>query len=138
MKNLIILFVFFGINTFGQSEPKVLQKLEDLRKAMLNADLIALKNLTHSKLSYGHSSGKIENQTEFIEAFATGASAFTNLDFSEIQIITEGNTAIVRHVLLGDTNNKGSGPGTIKIKVLLVYKKLKNEWKLLARQAVRI
>jgi Domain of unknown function (DUF4440) len=67
----------------------------------------------------------------------SGASDFVTIDLSEQTIKVTGSTAIVRHVLSATTNDGGKA-GTVKIAVLLVWIKEKKEWKLLARQAVKI
>jgi ketosteroid isomerase-like protein len=47
-----------------------------------------------------------------------------------------GKTAIVRHLFDGTTNDGGK-PGTVKLKILLIFEKQGKDWKLLARQAVK-
>jgi ketosteroid isomerase-like protein len=48
-----------------------------------------------------------------------------------------GKTAIVRFLLNAETLDNQT-PGKVKLRVLLVWKKNKNNWLLLARQAVKI
>ena len=45
--------------------------------------------------------------------------------------------AFVRHSLAADTNDSGK-PGKVALKILGVWQKQGGNWKLLARQAVRI
>lgn len=111
--------------------------VEDLRKAMIDPTKAALEKLTAPGLSYGHSSGKVQNQAEFIDALVSGASDFLNIDLTEQTIKIVGNTAIVRHVLSAATSDNGK-PGNAHIAILLVWIKQIKEWKLLARQAVKI
>jgi len=88
-------------------------------------------------LSYGHSTGKVEDQAAFVDALASGKNDFVTIDLSEQTIKVVGNTAIVRHILNG-TSNDGGKPGVVKIAVFLVWVKQGKEWKLLGRQAVKI
>jgi hypothetical protein len=112
--------------------------VEQLRKAMINADSLELDNLAVPELSYGHSGGLLQNKQEFIHSFTSGASVFVNIELSNQTVEVVDNTAIVRHLLTANTNDKGKGPGTVKINILLVWLKNKaGEWKLLARQAVK-
>jgi len=67
----------------------------------------------------------------------SGASDFVTIDLTEQTIKITGNAAVVRHVLNATTNDGGK-PGVVKIAVLLVWIKQNKEWKLLARQAVKI
>jgi len=45
-----------------------------------------------------------------------------------------GNTAIVRHIVTGETESEGK-TNAIKIGVLMVWQKQDGRWKLLARRA---
>jgi len=103
----------------------------------VKADTVQLKNIALPELSYGHSSGKLQNRTEFISSFATGASVFVTLEFTEQTIKVVGNTAIVRHILSAKTNDSGK-PGAVHLSILLIWQKQHGDWKLLARQAVKV
>jgi hypothetical protein len=121
-----------------KSVEEVAVVVESLRKAMVDADSLALDKLTADGLSYGHSSGVLQSKAEFIHSIASGASDFVTIDLSEQKITLSGNTAIVRHVLSATTNDAGKGPGKVKIGILLVWIKNKSGWQLLARQAVKL
>ena len=120
-----------------KDEKAVAVAVETLRKAMVDPDKAILEKLTSADLSYGHSSGKVQDQAAFVDALVSGSSDFVTIDLSEQSIKVTNNTAIVRHVL-NATNNDGGKPGVVKIAVLLVWVKQNKEWKLLARQAVKI
>ena len=117
---------------------EVTQANEQLRKAMVDADTVTLEKLASSELNYGHSSGKVQNKKEFISDIATGASDFVSIDLTDQSIKLVSNTATVRHILSAATNDKGKGPGTVKLGILLVWVKNKGQWQLLARQAVKV
>lgn len=137
---LVILLSFLTIvPSFAQNKEtlKVVKAVEMLRMQMLDPTESGLKSISHPSLTYGHSNGKIENQKEFMDAFLTGASDFTSLDFSDIKIEILGKTAVVRHVLMAESMDKGKQPAKVNIKVMLVFVKEKSEWILLGRQAVK-
>ena len=142
MKKLVIT-LFVSVFTFSvsysqsSSEMEVARATEDLRKAMIDADKTALEKLSSAKLSYGHSSGAVENKNEFVNGIVSGKSDFVTIDLTEQTISVSGNVALVRHTLKAKTNNNGVA-GEVNIKVLLIWQKTKNGWKLLARQAVKI
>lgn len=143
-KAIILALAFVGfcltaITASAQSkdEKQVAEAVESLRTAMLKADTIQLKNIALPELSYGHSSGKLQNKAEFIGSFATGASVFVTLEFTDQTIKVVGNTAIVRHILSAKTNDSGK-PGAVHLGILLIWQKQHGDWKLLARQAVKV
>ena len=115
----------------------VTQSVEQLRQLMIDPDKAKLESLVSDELSYGHSGGKLEDRKAFIEALTTGASDFKTIDLTEQTVTIVDNTALVRHKLMAETANDGK-PGQAKLAVLLVWIKQKGNWKLLARQAVKI
>jgi hypothetical protein len=140
MKTIIILLVSFMATTNIMAQPgseaEVAKAVETLRQAMLDANKQALEKIAADELTYGHSNGLIENKAAFVENIASGKSDFVSITLSEQSVVIVGSTAIVRHKFVADTNNGGT-PGKANISVLLVWEKLKGEWKLLARQAVK-
>lgn len=121
----------------NSNQKTVEQAVETMRLAMLSSDKAQLEQVALPSLTYGHSSAIIENKAEFVDAIVSGRSGFTTLQFQDQSIITEGDTAIVRHVFVADTNDSGK-IGKVKIGVMLVFKKVDNDWKLLARQAYKL
>lgn len=141
MKYLCILAIATLCSFASQAQPKeqkaVADAVEKLKEAMISGDRAALTAIAADSLSYGHSGGKVENKSEFVEAIASGKSDFVTIDLSEQTISIVGNTAIVRHTLNATTNDGGK-PGTVKLKLLLIFTKEKTGWKMLARQAVKL
>jgi hypothetical protein len=124
---------------FAQSadEKAVAESVETLRKALISADKSVLENLAADQLTYGHSSGVIEDKRMFVDALVSRRSVFTAVSFLDQDIRISGDVAIVRHRLVADTNNNNV-PGKVDILILLVWQKQAGQWKLLARQAARI
>jgi hypothetical protein len=142
MKQIFFVFVLlFGVATRvaaqEMGDPTLVQAVEDLRKAMVDPTKGALDKLTMNDLSYGHSSGLIQDREAFEEALLSGASDFVSIDLSDQTYKVVGNTAWVRHTLSAVTNDGGK-TGEAHLKVLLVWMKYKGQWRLLARQAVKI
>jgi len=118
---------------------QVAAAVEQLRKSMISADGAVLDQLAHDELTYGHSGGQLQNKLEFIASFTGGDSVFVDIEITGQTVRVVGNTAIVRHTLSASTNDKGKGPGSVKINILLVWVSNDHQaWQLLARQAVRV
>jgi len=143
MKQALVFFTLiatvFGFKAQAQSKDStaIAAAVESLRKLMVDPNKAALEKITMDVLSYGHSSGKVQTKAEFIDALTSGASDFVSIDLTEQSIKLSGNTAIVRHVLSANTNDGGK-PGTVKLGILTIWQKLQGQWKLLARQAVKL
>jgi len=125
-------------NSSASAEPAVAAAAERLRVAMVDPTPAALRALVADDLSYGHSGGKVDTQASFIADLLDRKSDFVTIAITDQTIkVVDGNTAIVRHTLTADTNDSGK-PGKVALKILGVWQKQGGEWKLLARQAVRL
>ena len=119
------------------SEQSVAAAAERLRMAMIDPTPAALAQLVADDLSYGHSGGRVDTKDSFIGDLVAGKSDFVTIAITDQTIKIVGNTAIVRHTLTADTNDSGK-PGKVQIKILGVWQQQGSQWKLLARQAVRV
>ena len=140
-KNILLLAMFsvlFFCVTYSQSKEQIAveKSIEQLKKAMIDADSTALDQLTAAELSYGHSSGHIDTREAFISKIVSGKSDFVSIELTAQTISISKNTAIVRHKLDAVINDNGK-PGEVHLLVLLVWQKKHGSWKLLARQAVK-
>ncbi|RAI89316.1 nuclear transport factor 2 family protein [Algoriphagus yeomjeoni] len=138
MKTLLTIALLLSATfAFAQAEKDVASQVEKLRLALIDPTVANLSELSSIHLSYGHSSGKLENQAQFIEALVSGASDFAKVSFEDQTIQVEKDIAIVRHNLAADVLDGGTS-NSIKIGVILVWQKEKGQWKLLARQAYKL
>ena len=133
---LIVLLIAHPAQAQTKSEKAVAATVENFRMALINPDSTTLSKLVTDDLTYGHSSGKIEDKKTFMNTLLTGQSDFVTIDLTDQTIIVHGKTAIVRHILSAATNDNNK-PGTVKLAVLTVWVKEHHQWRLLARQAVR-
>ncbi|WP_264536308.1 nuclear transport factor 2 family protein [Flavobacterium sp. N1736] len=140
--SVLVLMVLVQFSAFAQKsnvkeETAVGNRVEILRKAMIDADGVKLKELTSENLNYVHSNGNFQNQTEFIDGIVSGKSDFVTIDFQNQTITIQNDVAIVRHVLAAHTKDDGVDRD-IKIGIMLVWQKQKNNWVLIARQAYKL
>ena len=116
-------------------EAAVSAAVEALRKAMIAADKPALEKLATAQLSYGHSSGRVENKAEFIDAFVSGKSGFSTIELEGQTVNVVDNIALVRHVFNATHRKDGN---KAKLFILTVWLQQQDQWKLLARQATKL
>lgn len=135
---ILSLTIFICVQGQSKAETAVAEATTALTKAMVDGDRRMLEKLAADQLSYGHSGGHIDDKKEFVEKIASGNSDFISIDLTEQTISISGKTAIVRHILTGKTHDKGKDPANIHLRIILVWQKQAGQWKLLARQAVKI
>jgi hypothetical protein len=128
--SVLCVILFFGASAQSAEEHEVATAIESLRKAMVDADKSTLENLTADELSYGHSSGAMEDKTTFVDVITSGKNAYKTLEISDQSIRIVGNTGIVRHKMVAEISNNGTSTQA-NLGVLQI-------WKLLARQAYKL
>jgi hypothetical protein len=126
-----------AISGQGSDEAAVMQAVDDLRKAMLDADKARLEQLVADQLSYGHSGGVIQTKAQFVDVIVSKKTIYKSIALTEPSVVIAGNNAIVRHIFSGETESNGKAE-TSHIGVLQVWQKQDDRWKLLARQGFKL
>lgn len=144
MKKSYYLFILLFVLPISASclqpdqEKDVAAAVEVFRKGVIEADKALLESITADELVYGHSSGKVQNKTEFIAEIISGQPLdYITIEMTDQTIKVVGNTAVVRHIFSAGTISNGT-PGNLKIGNMLIWQKQNGKWKLLARQAYKI
>jgi hypothetical protein len=134
---IVVLILYMAVSAQSRHKTAVAQAVEKLRLAMIDGNGHDLEKIVSDKLSYGHSSGVIDNKKEFVEKLVSGKSDFVSIELSEQTVTISQKTAVVRHILNAKTNDNGK-PGEVHLRALLIWQKQHGNWILLARQAVKI
>ena len=120
------------------SQQTVLEALGELDQALIDRDSEALSSITAPNLTYGHSSGNIQDKEEFIDDVMNGPFRFVSITNEDQSVTISGNVGIVRHILSADATNAGN-PAKVRIGIIMVFQKNENnEVVLLARQAYKL
>jgi hypothetical protein len=117
-------------------ESAVDDAMNRLSAAMIAGDAQKMKALTADTLTYGHSSGKVQDQAAFINTIASGQTRYKRIDLSNAVTTVTGDNAVVRDHFSGTTESAGK-LAEVDFDVLLVWQKQNGEWKLLARQGYK-
>ena len=142
-------FLFFcGLTVFAQSpnnfegtdtdREQIVSVIEQLKEEMLEGDEETLIKNKREEWTYWHSNRKLEDKKAFVEAVVHGDFDFTSTATENQTVFFSGDdTAVVRHIFLIEALSKGQ-PVQIRIGNMIVLKKHKKQWKLLARQAYKL
>lgn len=126
-----------AVEAESTDEAAVGQAVEALRKALLDKDKSRLEQLTAEQLSYGHSDGRVQTKSEFIDGVMTGKAVVKSLTFPDLKMGLASNAAIARHIYASESETDGK-PNSVRIGVLAVWQKQDGNWKLLARQGYKL
>ncbi|HTD91327.1 MAG TPA: nuclear transport factor 2 family protein [Burkholderiales bacterium] len=123
--------------TDANNQTALTQAIEAFYTAIKNKNAAAFEPLLTSDVSYGHSSGRMEDKAQFIANVLDPKTQWKSI-YGAKQINTfSGDTAISRHYMAGENARDGK-PGTSNMPVMMVWQKHGGAWKLLARQAFKL
>jgi hypothetical protein len=96
-----------------------------------------LKAISHPDLTYGHSSGTIEDQAAFMDALLSGRNDYKTYEASNQEVKVAGNTAWIRHIMDAEIVVP-TETLNVHLNVLTTWIKVDGKWILFARQAVKV
>ncbi|MDO7895882.1 nuclear transport factor 2 family protein [Pseudomonas citrulli] len=135
--SFLCLFGGYATTAAASAEQDVAQAVDHLTQAMLHKDIPQLQALAADNLTYGHSSGNIQDKQAFIADIETGKSAFKTLEMKNQKITLSGDTALVRNHFSAQAI-KGSDIVPTEIENFQIWQKQKNgKWLLIGRQAFK-
>ncbi|MGY2341098.1 nuclear transport factor 2 family protein [Pseudomonas sp. SDO5532_S415] len=132
----LCLFSGYVAAAASSSDKDVAQAVDHLTNAMLHKDIAQLRALTAENLTYGHSSGKIQDKQAFIADIETGKSAFKTLEMQNQTITVSGDVALVRHHFSAQAL-KGTEVIPTEIENFQIWQKQHGKWLLVGRQAFK-
>jgi hypothetical protein len=142
MKILITFFfciAFLGATAQSKDETKLIEKTYLLSHTVFGSkDSVTLETLFAKQATYGHSHGKLQTRKEAIDGACHNQSAYSDTAVSNISVIVEGKTAIVRYLFKANENKKDGTVVPLDFSMMLVWIKEKGDWKLMGRQAVSL
>ncbi len=118
-------------------EQAVKKAVEDFKAAYLNKDKAKLEAMSLPQLSYSHSDARLEDKAKFVDGVMGRKATVKSLEFPDMTVQVVGDTAIVRHLWVSQSELEGKVTDT-KIGVMQVWKKQDGGWKLLARASFRL
>ncbi len=132
-----ILILIFTVAAYAQ--PADLRAAaEKFDKALIEKDTVALKQLLHEGLNYGHSNAWVESKKEMIANLYNGKITYTKIESRDFvwsgispTLATVRSTANIEYVMDGK-------PGKLTLHVLQIWRKGRTGWQLLARQSTKI
>lgn len=118
-------------------EAAVKKAVEEFKAAWLKQDKAKLEAMSLPQLTYSHSDARLEDKAKFIEGVMGRKATIKSLEFPDMTVQVVGNTAIVRHLWVSQSELEGKVTDT-KIGVMQVWQKDGGGWKLLARASYRL
>lgn len=135
---LAVTFLFFASFSFAQADTVQLkQAVQALDRALLAKDTLMLVELLDDKVTFGHSNGWVETKQDILRDLRTGYLSYEKLESSNYKI-TEDNDWVSVRMNVAASGKVNEKPFDLKLYVLQVWKRVKNDWKLIARQSAKL
>lgn len=151
---IVLLLIITNCNKQGQSNSdshiqerealptltieEVQTAVEAFNQVMINPDVKVLEAFCSNELTYGHSSGLIQNKSEFVNDLVNGPYNFTSVTSPELTISISENIGVARFIFLA-TAIKDNQQIDIRIGCVQIFQRdNNNKLKLLARQAFKL
>ncbi len=133
----LLITLTFTVKAQTADEKAIAEAGNQLNQGLINRDIKLLDDLVAPELSYGHSSGTVEDKAAFLKAVGTGPVKYISINLTNQTIQVNGDNAITRHTQDLDLINNGT-PTKLKIGNLLVWHKYNGKWKLVAKQGFKL
>jgi hypothetical protein len=137
---IILLLAVLTSSAYSQAgnDAQVWARVDALNKAVFETkDSAAIQDLVADSLTYGHSTGVIENKPVMLHNAVHSAEVYSNLSTERLAAVKAGDGVIVRYILRGDVV-KNADAYPLNIGVMQVWAKNNGKWRLFARQAVKV
>ncbi len=134
---LVWILVLVSSLVIGQDTVGLKKATVALNEALLKKDAAALQLLMHDNLSYGHSNGWIQTKQDVMADFVSGKIEYKKIEAGEESFTIAKQAVAVRSItkVEGVVN---STTFSLSLQVLQVWKKIKKQWVLIARQSVKL
>lgn len=101
-------------------------------------DSLTLEDLFAKQATYGHSHGNLQTREQAIASISKNKSKYTDTAVSNVQVLVNDKTAIVRHLFKAKENKVDGTVTPLNFTMMLVWVKEKSKWRLMGRQAVSL
>jgi ketosteroid isomerase-like protein len=138
--SMLLMMVVIAAATYAQSaEDRVWDRVQQLTNAIFDKrDSVALLDLVSANVTYGHSSGVIEDKPAMVHKAMVSKTTYKNLQFEKLSMQVKDKVAIVRHNLRATSIDEAGKEAPLDLGIMQVWRKENGKWKIWARQAVRI
>jgi len=122
-------------NAAGKND--VMMKMQSLRNALLAKDSVTLASLLADDVTYIHSSGFVQTKSQLIRDVMSGFQDYKSIEPSDMNVRMYDNASVVT-VKLKTSLIFGGKPMDLNLLVTLTWIKMNGDWKLVARESVKL
>ena len=138
MRKIFALVILMSVVHVGVAQTSFLKDAAaKLDKALVQKDSVALKQLLHKNVTYGHSSGWVQTKQQVLDDFKSGKLTYIKIENEDSKWTVDKDWASVRTITNASVIVDGEKKD-LKLHVLAVWWKTNKGWQLIARQSTKI
>ena len=122
----------------GVAVEEVLQAEQDLYRAMVARDFVALRDILARDLVYVHSTAVAETREQYLAGVAAGLYEYASVASRRTRVRVYGGAALSDGVCDMRVGAHGRAPELIHLLFLLVWSRQEGRWRLVHRHATRM
>jgi hypothetical protein len=122
---------------FSAEQSQVMMKMLSLKNSLIGKDSVTLSGLLADDVTYGHTNGLIQTKAQLVRSVMGGEQDYKSIEPSNMNIRIYENTGVVTMNSKVSMNYQNK-PLEMNMFVTLVWIKNNNDWKLVARQSVKL
>jgi hypothetical protein len=96
-----------------------------------------LEEILHEELLFGHSDGRLDSKSQFIDGVVAGEPTYEKIDIFQQTLVSNEDMALLRGEMAITLLRKGLR-NTYRLNVMHVWVLEKKSWRLIGRQATRL
>lgn len=134
---IVTILLLISSLVIGQDTVGLKKATTALNEALLKKDAAVLKVLLHDDLSYGHSNGWLQSKEDVMADFVSGKIEYKKIEAGAESFTITKEAVAVRSITKVDGVVNGTA-FSMSLQVLQVWKRIKKNWVLIARQSVKV
>lgn len=139
MKPLLLsLALFISSLVIAQDTVGLKNATASLNEALLKKDTVVLKLLLHNNIAYGHSNAWLQSKKEVIGDFTNGKIEYTLIEQIAAEQYTIHTNVVAVNSITKVAGKVNGNAFNMNLQVLQVWKRVKKQWVLIARQSVKV
>lgn len=129
--------LLFAQQSKASLQAEVIVKTASLSSALVAKDSVGLSKLLADEVTYGHTNGLIQTKAELVRSVMSGEQDYKSIEPGDMRVRIYENTGVVtmktKVAMLYNRN-----PLDLSMFVTLVWIRNGSNWKLVARQSVKL
>ncbi len=118
-------------------EQQILQLDSRRMRAMIDADIGALKSILADEMTYVHTTTALDTKQSLLDALESGGLNYQSMITDDVKVRLYGDTAIVTGAAKIQVSSRGQ-PNSFGVRFTDVYANQDGRWQMVAWQATRV